>query len=697
MPTQVITLIVVGAIMFLVIGGLAFLSHYYTLDGIKSKTVGDGQHGTARWATKQEIRQTYAHVPFEPELWRKGEHLPEKQGLVLGCEGPKDHVTALVDTDDIHAMVTAASGAGKTAFFLYPNIEYALASGMSFLCTDTKGDLFRNYAGIAKDCYGYQIAVLDLRNPTRSDGNNLLHLINKYMDIYKADPKNLAAKAKAEKYSKILAKTLINTSGGDSAQYGQNAFFYDSAEGLLTAMFLLVAEYLPTEDADGNPIEKRHIVSVFKLVQELLAPSRVKGKNQFQLLLEKLPPNHKARWFAGSALNTAEQAMASVISTVLSRLNAFLDSEMEQILCFDTAIDAEKFCNEKSAIFIVLPEEDQTKYFMVSLILQNLYREILTVADENGGRLKNRVVFFADELGTCPPIQSLELMFSASRSRGLMLVPIVQSITGQLQKNYGKEGSEIIVDNCQVNLYGGFAPASQTAVELSKSLGSRTVMSGSISRGKNDPSQSLQMMERPLMTPDELKSMPKGSFIVAKTGVHPMKVKLRLFLDWGIRFGMPYEVPEKAQRFVAYPTLLETIERHITEYGVSEFVVGQYGNFDRLVIRALSQAKRAHPDITLMLMTPYYPVNRNVDLPEAFDALFYPPDLETVPKRLAIVRANRYMVERSDFLIAYVRHPASNARELLEYAGTGKRKGKIHITNLAEEQISLPQKTDDVI
>ena len=184
MPTQVITLIVVGAIMFLVIGGLAFLSHYYTLDGIKSKTVGDGQHGTARWATKQEIRQTYAHVPFEPELWRKGEHLPEKQGLVLGCEGPKDHVTALVDTDDIHAMVTAASGAGKTAFFLYPNIEYALASGMSFLCTDTKGDLFRNYAGIAKDCYGYQIAVLDLRNPTRSDGNNLLHLINKYMDIY---------------------------------------------------------------------------------------------------------------------------------------------------------------------------------------------------------------------------------------------------------------------------------------------------------------------------------------------------------------------------------------------------------------------------------------------------------------------------------------------------------------------------------
>lgn len=188
MHTQILLLIGVAGLMFLIIGGLAFISHYYTLNGIKSKTVGDGQHGTARWATKQEIRQTYAHIPFEPELWRQGKNLPDQQGLILGCEGPKGHVTAVVDTDDIHALVTAASGAGKTAFFLYPNIEYALATGMSFLCTDTKGDLFRNYAGIARECYGYQTAILDLRNPTRSDGNNLLHLINKYMDIYKAEP-----------------------------------------------------------------------------------------------------------------------------------------------------------------------------------------------------------------------------------------------------------------------------------------------------------------------------------------------------------------------------------------------------------------------------------------------------------------------------------------------------------------------------
>ena len=553
MPHQVLILLAAGGLMFLVIGCLAALSHYYTLSGIKSKTVGDGQHGTARWATAKEIRQTYAHVPFEVKKWRSGQNLPTEQGLVLGCKGKKGELTALVDSDDIHCLMIGASGIGKTAYFLYPNLEYACASGMSWLALDSKGDLARNYGAIAKNFYGYQnVAVIDLRNPTRSDGNNLLTLVNRYMDIARSDPNNLAARAKAEKYAKILSKTIVNPDGDDSNR-GQNAFFYDAAEGLLTSVILMLAEFLPPDK--DHPQERRHIVSVFKLVQDLLEPSRVKGKSHFQLLMAKLPPDHKARWFAGAALNSAEQAMASVMSTVLSRLNAFLDSELEQILCFDSAIDAEKFASEKSAIFLILPEEDTTKNFMAGLMIQNLSRELFAVADENGGKLKNRVVLFCDEFGTMPPFDILPL-FSAGRSRRLTLVPIIQSLA-QLEKNYGKEGCEIIQDNCQDTIFGGFAPNSQTAEVLSKALGSRTVMSGSISRGKNDPNQSLQMIERPLMTPDELKSIPKGHFIVMKTGTHPMQTRLRLFLEWGITFGEPYQVSQQAARKVYYASKAE--------------------------------------------------------------------------------------------------------------------------------------------
>lgn len=540
-------LIGIGALMFIVIGGLAILSHHYTLNGIKSRTVGDGQHGTARWATNKEIKKTYTHVPFHVKAWRNGSSLPEAQGLVLGSVKEKGELKAIVDTDDIHCLMIGASGVGKTAFFLYPNMEYACASGMSFLALDTKGDLARNYGTIAKENYGYNVSVIDLRNPTRSDGNNLLTLINRYMDIARKEPDNLAARAKAEKYAKILAKTIVNPSG-EEGNYGQNAFFYDAAEGLLTSVVLLLSEYMPPTKDD--PVERRHIVSVFKLVQDLLEPSETKGKSRFQILMSKLPSEHKARWFAGAALNSAEQAMASVMSTVLSRLNAFLDSELEQVLCFDSAIDAEKFAAEKSAIFLILPEEDTTKNFMAGLMIQNLARELFAVADENEGKLKNRVVFFCDELGTMPPFDILPL-FSAGRSRRLTLVPIIQSLA-QLEKNYGKEGCEIIQDNCQDTIFGGFAPNSQTAEVLSKALGSRTVLSGTVSRSKNDPSQSLQMMERALMTPDELKSIPKGHFVVMKTGTHPMKTRLRLFLDWGISFEEPYAVAERAQRKVKY-------------------------------------------------------------------------------------------------------------------------------------------------
>ena len=580
-----------GLLAFLLV--VSFLSKNYSLNNFKSKTVGDGQHGTARWATPREISKTYRTVPFRPRRWRKGEDLPTEQGLVLGSVGGRNHkseggfllktsrklleklrrpvegkrktkkkskalskvkkmieeqrdIRALVDSDDVHCLMIGASGVGKTAFFLYPNLEYACACGMSYLALDTKGDLARNYGCIASKYYGYQVTVIDLRNPTCSDGFNFMTLVNHYMDRAKRAPNDLTAKAKAENYAKILAKTIISPEG--SSQYGDNAFFYESAEGVLAAIVMLLAEFILPEK-DGT--EKRHIVSAFKLVQDLLAaPGGGRGKNGFHVLMDMLPSVHKARWVAGAALTAADQAMASVMSTVLSKLNAFLDSELEQVICRDNPIDAERFASSKCAIFVVIPEEDPTKNFIASLMIQNLSRELFSVADENRGRLKNRVVIYADEFGTMPPFDVLSL-FSAGRSRGLTLVPIIQSLA-QLEKNYGKEGAEIICDNCQDTIFGGFSPQSKTAEALSAALGSRTVLSGSVSQGKEN-SQSLQMMERPLMTPDELKSIPKGEFVVMKTGTHPMRTRLRLFLDWGITFDPDgYRMPERAARKIAY-------------------------------------------------------------------------------------------------------------------------------------------------
>lgn len=403
---------------------------------------------------------------------------------------------------------------------------------------------------MAEKYYGYRVSVVDLRNPTRSDGYNLMTLINRYMDKALREH-SIEAYGKAENLINILAHSIISPK--DEESRGQNEYFYKAAEGVVASVLLLLAEFLPPDKE--HPTERRHLVSVFILIQQLLAPSGMRGQSYFKQLMDMLPAHHRARSLASSALESSDQATASAMSTALAQMNTFMDIALEQVICFDNNIDAEKFAKEKTALFLILPEEDRTKNFMAGLMIQNLSKELFELAEKGSGRLPNRVVFYCDEFGTMPAFD-VEALFSAGRSRGLTMVPIIQSLA-QLEKNYGREGAEILTDNCQDTIFGGFAPNSQTAEQLSKSLGSRTVLSGSVSKGKNAPSQSLQMIERPLMTPDELKSIPKGSFVVMKTGTHPMQTKLRLFLDWGITFGEPYATPEHAARPVAYASRQE--------------------------------------------------------------------------------------------------------------------------------------------
>ena len=131
------------------------------------------------------------------------------------------------------------------------------------------------------------------------------------------------------------------------------------------------------------------------------------------------------------------------------------------------------------------------------------------------------------------------------------------------------------------------------------------------------------------------------------------------------------------------PKLREAVERHITEYGVTEFVVGRYGSFDSLAAQAVREAKQRHPEIRLTLLLSYYDPIKPLDLPSGFDGSLYPDGLERIPKRAAIVRANQYMVRHSNYLIAYDAGRIGNTRKLLEYARHREAKGLIHMENLA--------------
>lgn len=114
--------------------------------------------------------------------------------------------------------------------------------------------------------------------------------------------------------------------------------------------------------------------------------------------------------------------------------------------------------------------------------------------------------------------------------------------------------------------------------------------------------------------------------------------------------------------------LCTVVEEHMVRYGVTEFIVGRYGCFDGLAAKAVKTAKQNYPEIELTLLLPCHPAEHPISVSDGFDSTYYPPGMENVPRKVAIVRANRYTVDQTDFLIVYASHPVSNARDLLEYA-----------------------------
>ena len=128
------------------------------------------------------------------------------------------------------------------------------------------------------------------------------------------------------------------------------------------------------------------------------------------------------------------------------------------------------------------------------------------------------------------------------------------------------------------------------------------------------------------------------------------------------------------------------------DYGVTRFLVGHYGTFDAMAAGAVIRAKQAHPDIELLLLLPYHPTERPVELMAGFDGRYYPEGMERVPRRLAIVRANEYVIRHAcDYLIAYDRYIATKTHDFVELALQREKKGLIHVTNLATKfSASLP-------
>lgn len=179
------------------------------------------------------------------------------------------------------------------------------------------------------------------------------------------------------------------------------------------------------------------------------------------------------------------------------------------------------------------------------------------ISNQNGtNRLSKRINLYLDEFGTMPKFQNAEQMFTAGKSRNIILYPMIQSLS-QMHEKYGREGGDIIIDCCTNALIGAFSPMSKGAEEVSRALGNQTVQSGSISHSSNgfsdkNSSQSVQMIQKPLMTAEQILHMPDGQWILTKTRRYPLLTTMKRYDEWGIQLDCPFKMPENAARQVHY-------------------------------------------------------------------------------------------------------------------------------------------------
>lgn len=519
---------------------------------IKDKEVGHGQHGDARFMEPDEIPDAYRVVPFGAE---------QEPGILVGVEGNK----WIVDDSDQNVLLTAPPGAGKTSCEYIPTIKYnALVNkntngaGASMLIVDIKGTLY-NATAAELQANGYRTPILNFRKVFESFYFNLMYKVNLSMRKYlrAQNPKDkVTYLGEAERNAKMLAENIIESarnSGSDSSKY-----FNDTAGGLITGVILLVAEH--------SPAPAKHIISVFNIINRLAAQdtaSTMRGvpESKLSALLKEIEGSRVCN-YTGAATSADIRTQLNILSSALQNLLRFIDAELEQMLCRQSPeLYADEFAAQPTAIFIISPDENPTRHFMVSLFIRSFINDLIEIASDRPDETIGRLFFLLfDEFGNYPALQHVVSLFSAIRSRGGRVLCALQSLR-QLNLSYDENVAEIIIDSCQIVMSTFVSPlAEKMASLISKMLGNQTILSGSSSTTAGKVTTSVQMIGRALLSPSQLVTIPWGTYIVQKGGHLPAKFNLKhykMYLQLETRLQTPPPTGDYSTVVLLSPSYLE--------------------------------------------------------------------------------------------------------------------------------------------
>lgn len=505
---------------------------------------------------------------FEPYKFTKLSESAKDGIPVYACFNKKRKELDVNLASPMHGLVIGATGSGKTTTFIDPMIQILARSGAgsSMICTDPKGELFQLHSGLLKE-RGYKVMVLDLRDPyssfrwnplsdlydryqlylktgegifMRSDSafESGLELVNKpdqYEDEwYEYEGKAWAVRRELLSHIKISRQKIFDEVYEDlndlisvicPVESQDDPVWEKGARSLIMAVCLAMME-----DSEYPELEMTKERFCFYNINKAIGNS----DNDYEALREFFKgrsPVSKAVGLSKQVLSAAESTMASYMSIAFDKLSMFNDEGLCS-LTSATDIDPVQFAMEPTALFLIIPDEKDTRHALAAVFILCIYKALIKVASSREDlSLPRNVYFILDEFGNMPKIDKFDKMITVGRSRKIWFNMVVQSYA-QLDNVYGDKVSNIIKSNCGMKMFIGSNDI-ETCEEFSKLCGNMTVSTSSISSAMGDKQGNInvssQLQTRPLIYPSELQKLNNktdtGNAIIVTFGNYPLRTK----------------------------------------------------------------------------------------------------------------------------------------------------------------------------
>ncbi len=513
---------------------------------------GKGQHGTAHWRNTGSLGQSATHwsAPLDKQrqlqsieqiqaaaqaITKKWEQQAKKGprptpsppvGLLLGTDTLRNPGAGWILSRDEHALILGSTRSGKSRRLIIPSIGIIGSTGQeSLVISDPKGEVYDHTAAWLQS-RGYRVIRLDLIDPKpgRSARYNPLTPIWDALHTGNGAPDY----ALAAKIARQVAHLITYGSGGSFL--GTDPLWINGQISLTSAVILLIAE------GSVDPADC-HLHGAYRVLVE--KGSENEGQ-ALDALFKALPIEHPARMAYATYQLAQGKTRASIITTAASGLQLFGDPDIAWVTG-EQDHDLEQIGQEPTAVFLVIPHDDASRYMAAALYVSMIFRALTDGARQHQGRLPLRVNFLLDEFGNLPPFPDFDQFATVSAGMGIRLVLALQNLE-QLKKHYERT-ERTIRGNLGTWLFLRTSDL-QTAKELSEMIGKYTTQSESSQMPKvgwmtstvgiGHTSQGLSLTGRELVTADELLRWPQDTVLCWQAGYPPAKLPLPDLSQWRI-------------------------------------------------------------------------------------------------------------------------------------------------------------------